>query len=163
MVFQDLALWPNLSIRDNVLLGLSGANLSDTARRERAAAALAGCQISDLADRTPGTLSGGQQQRAALARALAVEPEFLFLDEPFGGLDLLTKAALLQELKALVERHHMTIVLVAHDPSEALALCRRAIVIEDGIVDQVGDWSKVFADSRSELLHCFKKLMPSEK
>ncbi|MGD9853785.1 MAG: ABC transporter ATP-binding protein, partial [Planctomycetaceae bacterium] len=101
MVFQDLALWPNLTVRQNVALGLSGSHLSrqDSTRRINEAIEL--CGIAELANRRPGQLSGGQQQRAALARAMAVRPAFLLLDEPFSGIDLAIKAKLLDEIRAL--------------------------------------------------------------
>ena len=83
LVFQDQALWPNLSVRDNVLLGLTGLRLSRHEARTRADEALLLCGIESLVGRKPGQISGGQQQRVALARAIAVRPDFLVLDEPF--------------------------------------------------------------------------------
>ena len=91
LVFQDLALWSNLSVLDNVRLGLSGQSLSRQQARERADQALVLSGIENLRARKPGTLSGGQQQRVALARAIAARPAFLLLDEPFSGLDLVLK------------------------------------------------------------------------
>ncbi|WP_165793865.1 ABC transporter ATP-binding protein [Hyphococcus luteus] len=131
MVFQDLALWPNLSVLDNVRLGRS---VSDARARE----ALAHCGIEPLAKRRPGELSGGEQQRAALARAIAAHPAFLFLDEPFAGLDWETKSALLEMISALARETGPTILLVSHDPAEVLALARYLIVLETGNIAEEG-------------------------
>jgi len=131
MVFQDLALWPNLSVLDNVRLGRS---VSDDQARE----ALAHCGIEALATRRPGELSGGQQQRAALARAIAAHPAFLFLDEPFSGLDWATKSDLLAMISALARDVGLTILLVSHDPEEVLALAQYLIVLEDGGIAEEG-------------------------
>lgn len=156
MVFQDLALWSNLSVMDNVLLGLSGTGLSSKEARRRAHEMLALCAIESLAGRKPGTLSGGEQQRVALARALAVQPSFLLLDEPFAGLDLITKARLLEEIAALATAQHVTIVLVTHDPYEATTLCRSALLLENGHVAAAGTWPHLLSHPRSEMLKAFR-------
>src|SRR5207302_7829754 len=119
LVFQDLALWPNLSVLDNVLLGLAGTRLTRSEARACTREALALCGIAALAARRPGRISGGQQQRVALARALAPRPRFLLLDEPFAGLDLVTRARLLREIAALAVERGVTLLLVTHDPLEA--------------------------------------------
>jgi len=156
MVFQDLALWPNLSALDNVLLGLSGTELSKDERQRRAGEALALCRIDALSDRKPGSISGGQQQRVALARAIAVRPTFLFLDEPFSGLDLVTKSRMLEEISVLVNHEDLTVLLVTHDPTEATTLCTSAIVLDEGRVVESGRLEDLLPDPRSEMLKVFR-------
>jgi len=155
LVFQDLALWPNLTVLDNVLLGLAGTCLSRPEARTCAREALALCGIAALADRRPGRISGGQQQRVALARALAPRPKFLLLDEPFSGLDLVTRARLLREVAALADERALTLLLVTHDPLEATALCRRAVVLEEGRVAEAGHLTDLLSSPKSEMLWTF--------
>ncbi len=155
MVFQDLALWPNLSVIENVRLGLSGASLSRREAAPRAAKALHRCGIESLANRLPNTLSGGEQQRVALARAIAPRPDFLFLDEPFAGLDLVTKTRLLSVIQALAKEQEFTIVLVTHDPLEATTMCLSAVVLEEGRVETTGPLDDLLRSPKSELLKAF--------
>jgi iron(III) transport system ATP-binding protein len=157
MVFQDLALWPNLTVFDNVLLGLAGAQLSRRQARARAREALAWCGIDALADRKPGQISGGEQQRVALARATAPHPRFLLLDEPFSGLDLVIKTRLLKEIAALAREQCLTVLLVSHDPMDAVALCRAAIVLEGGQVTEAGILTDLLNAPRSEILKAFQR------
>jgi ABC-type Fe3+/spermidine/putrescine transport system ATPase subunit len=156
MVFQDLALWPNLSVLGNVSLGLAGKHLPRQEARTRADETLAICGIADLADRKPGQLSGGQQQRVALARAMAARPRFLLLDEPFASLDLSTKDRLLAEIRSLAEGQPLTLIVVTHDPLEATSLCQHAIVLDDGALIESGAWDELLRSPQSALLRLFR-------
>ena len=132
MVFQDLALWPNLTVAGNVWLGLSGLRIPRTEKEKRVRQSLELCDISALANRRPGTLSGGQQQRVALARALAMQPKLLLLDEPFGGLDLMTKQTVLDHIVRLKEQFAFAVILVTHDGFEVACLADSLAVLEAG-------------------------------
>jgi ABC-type sulfate/molybdate transport systems ATPase subunit len=114
------------------------------------------CHLADLGHRKPGQLSGGQQQRVALARALAARPRFLLLDEPFAGLDLVTKTNLLREIGELARTQPLTVLLVTHDPLEALALCRFTVVLEEGRVIECGPLADLLREPRSQLLQTFQ-------
>ena len=155
MVFQDLALWPNLSALQNVVLGLSGSDLPSEERGRRATEALEACGIGDLARRRPESLSGGQQQRVALARALAVRPRVLLLDEPFSGLDLTIKIRLQTQMQELCATFGLTLILVAHDPLEARALCHQAAVLENGAIQETGPLDALLANPESVTLRTF--------
>ena len=160
LVFQDLALWPNLTVLENVELGLAGARLSRSERRNRALSALRVCKIEEQAHRRPAELSGGQQQRTALARALALQPRALLLDEPFSGLDIAIKGHLFTEIRRLCEEFGVTVILVSHDPLEALALCSFGAVIEDGRVVENGMFRELLQAPRSATLRAFVEQLP---
>jgi len=157
MVFQDLALWPNLRVIDNVLLALSGADLARRKARLRAEESLTCCGIADLAKRKPGELSGGQQQRVALARAVAARPDFLLLDEPFAGLDLLTRDYILDHIRDLADTVGYTVVLVTHDPADAARLCSHAIALENARMIEHGELSALLQNAQSQLLKRFQQ------
>ncbi|GAB3466346.1 ATP-binding cassette domain-containing protein [Azotobacter salinestris] len=129
LVFQDYALFPNMSVQGNVRFALPAGM---PARRADELLELVG--LAGLANERPARLSGGQQQRLALARALAAEPDLLLLDEPLSALDGALRRDLQDALAALRERRRTTLVLVTHDPSEALRLCERAVLLEAGRV-----------------------------
>jgi putative spermidine/putrescine transport system ATP-binding protein len=136
-VFQDYALFPHLSVRDNVAYGLRMKGVGRAERRREADAALDQVALSGLGDRHPGQLSGGQRQRVALARALVNKPRVLLLDEPLGALDLKLREQMQVELKSLQRRLGITFVYVTHDQGEALSMSDRVAVFHRGRVEQV--------------------------
>ena len=162
MLFQDLALWPNLTVAGNVALGLAGLRLSRPAARTRIDNMLAKCGIQELADRLPGTLSGGQQQRVALARALSVQPRLLLLDEPFGGLDLVTKESVIHEVAQLKSELGFALILVTHDPTEVRVLCDSLAVLDAGRIVDRGRLDEFASTAPSSTLgQVFAKLLRS--
>jgi iron(III) transport system ATP-binding protein len=158
MLFQDLALWPNLTTRENIRLGLAGLRLTRQESSHRLREALELCGIADLADRYPSQLSGGQQQRAALARAIAVQPRFLLLDEPFSSIDLGTKSRLLGDIADLARNRQFQVVLVSHDPAEALTICENAILLDQGTVQASGKLGELLSTSNCEPFVSFRRI-----
>jgi len=136
MVFQAPRLFPWRRVRGNVELGLEGLSLSKAERRRRALEPLALVGLDEFAERWPHTLSGGQQQRVGIARALAVQPRVLFMDEPFSALDAITRRRLQQELVELRRRTEAAIVFITHDIEEAVLLADRVMVLGNGEMDQ---------------------------
>jgi len=130
MIFQDHRLFPWLTVIDNVLLGMEHVAESPQRRREIALEQLDLVGLKGVESYFPRQLSGGMAQRAAIARALAAEPEILLLDEPFGALDAFTKLRLQQELHTLWQRSGKTMILVTHDVEEAVFLADRVIVLQ---------------------------------
>jgi spermidine/putrescine transport system ATP-binding protein len=138
-VFQHYALFPHMSVRNNVEFGLRMKRVAPAERKARTAEMLEMVHLSDFADRLPAQLSGGQQQRVALARALAPRPKVLLLDEPLSALDLKLRQAMRVELKQLQETTGITFVFVTHDQEEALTMSDRIAVMSAGEVQQVGE------------------------
>jgi ABC-type Fe3+/spermidine/putrescine transport system ATPase subunit len=137
-VFQSYALFPHLSVLDNVGYGLKQRDVPKKTREQKAREALELVRLPELARRKPRQLSGGQQQRVALARALVMEPKVLLLDEPLGALDLKVRKQLQIELKRIQERVGITFVYVTHDQEEALAMSDRVAVMHEGRIEQLG-------------------------
>jgi molybdate transport system ATP-binding protein len=129
-VFQHLALFPHLSVRENVGYGLRKLAAAD--RDARVEAVMASFRIKHLGDRLPNEISGGEKQRVALARALVTEPSVLLLDEPMSSLDTRTKSLIIDDLRAWNAAHRIPIVYVTHDHEEVRALGERAITLEHG-------------------------------
>jgi len=144
MVFQHYALFPHLTVADNVAFGLRYKGLARREEGARVAAALARVRLADLGRRRPDQLSGGQRQRVALARALVLEPQVLLLDEPLAALDPSLRREVQLELKELQRELGITFVFVTHDRQEALAISDRIAVMNQGQVAQVGTPAEVF-------------------
>ncbi|SIT00569.1 spermidine/putrescine transport system ATP-binding protein [Roseivivax lentus] len=143
-MFQDYALFPHMSLRDNVAFGLRMRGMARRARHERATEMLDMVGLADKAHRRPHELSGGQRQRVALARALAVEPDVLLLDEPLGALDLKLRRQMQDELKAIQRRVGTTFVHVTHDQEEAMAIADRIVVMNHGRIAHCGTPEEVY-------------------
>jgi ABC-type Fe3+/spermidine/putrescine transport system ATPase subunit len=152
MVFQNYALWPHMSVFDNVAYGLRRKRLPAEDIRRRVLAALDLVEIGDaagIAQRRPGALSGGQQQRVALARALVVEPRVLLLDEPLSNLDAKVRQRLRVEVRRLQRRIATTMIYVTHDQEEALAIADRVVLMHAGDVVQEGSPEQIYLEPTS--------------
>jgi ABC-type Fe3+/spermidine/putrescine transport system ATPase subunit len=138
MVFQHYALFPHMSVGENVAFGLEARGVSRAARMEKARAALASVGLGDAAPRTIQSLSGGEQQRVALARALVIEPRVLLMDEPLSNLDPTLRQSTRDELRAMLHRVGVPALFVTHDQEDAFAIADRIALIRNGKLLQVG-------------------------
>ena len=138
LVFQNYALWPHLTVWDNVAFGLVERRVDAAAIKARVGAALEQVDLAPYAQRRPSQLSGGQQQRVALARTLVTEPQLLLLDEPLSNLDKTLRVQMRQELLAMQRRLGLTTIFVTHDQEEAMTTADRMAVLDQGLVQQVG-------------------------
>jgi sulfate/thiosulfate transport system ATP-binding protein len=154
-VFQHYAAFKHLTVRENVAFGLRIRKRPKDEVRARVAELLALVQLDAFADRYPSQLSGGQRQRMALARALAVEPRVLLLDEPFGALDARVRKELRAWLRRLHEEVHVTTVLVTHDQEEAMEVADRIVVMNDGRIEQTGKPRDLYEHPANEFVMSF--------
>jgi iron(III) transport system ATP-binding protein len=138
MVFQNYALWPHMTVRQNVAFGLEERRLPKAVIADKVKAALALVNLSDYGERRPSQLSGGQQQRVALARTIAIEPQVLLLDEPLSNLDAKLRVQMRNELRALQRKLGITTIFVTHDQEEALTTADRIAVMDQGVIQQIG-------------------------
>jgi putative spermidine/putrescine transport system ATP-binding protein len=143
-VFQDYALFPHMTVADNVAYGLMVRKVPKGDRRARVAAALEMVDLAGYGDRTPAELSGGQRQRVALARALVMRPRVLLLDEPLGALDLKLRHQMQIELKHIQQEVGITFIYVTHDQEEALTMSDRLAVFSRGRIEQIGSPAEVY-------------------
>jgi ABC-type sugar transport system ATPase subunit len=150
MVFQDLALWPHMTVFKNLDFGLKARRIPRPERKARIMDMLAKVQILDYAERFPKELSGGQQQRVALARALILEPKVLLMDEPLSNLDYDLNRLLREEIVRLQEELRITILYVTHDLDEAFFLGTRIVVMEQGRIKAQGDKFEIAKFLRAE-------------
>ena len=158
-VFQHYALFRHMTVFENVAFGLRvkprKERPSDADIKRRVMELLGLVQLDWLADRYPSQLSGGQRQRIALARALAVEPKVLLLDEPFGALDTKVRKELRRWLRRLHDEMHISSVFVTHDQEEALEVADRVVVMNHGRIEQIGSPDEVYSSPASPFVYQF--------
>src|ERR1700719_4309008 len=155
MLFQNYALFPHMTVAENIAFGLETRGVKRAAADERVAGALQLVQLPEYGGRMPAQLSGGQQQRVALARALVVEPALLLLDEPLGALDKALRQSMQVELRALQRRLGVTTVMVTHDQDEALTMADRIVIVRHGRVEQIGEPEEVYQHPTSRFTASF--------
>jgi iron(III) transport system ATP-binding protein len=155
MIFQSYALWPHMTVAENIVYGLRLRKMDRETIAKKLAAILGTTKLEALAQRYPGELSGGQQQRVALARALIVEPETLLLDEPLSNLDANLREEMRFEIRRLHDEYRYTTVYVTHDQSEAMTTADLIAVMNSGRIDQLGSPEDIYARPESEFVARF--------
>ena len=155
MIFQSYALWPHMTVAENIVYGLKLRKLDKDTIRQKLDTILATTKLAPLAERYPGELSGGQQQRVALARALIVEPETLLLDEPLSNLDANLREEMRFEVRRLHDAFRYTTVYVTHDQSEAMTTADLICVMNAGKIEQAGSPEEIYDRPRSEFVARF--------
>ncbi len=155
MIFQSYALWPHMTVAENVAYGLRLRKLDREAIGAKVARILATTRLDPLAERYPGELSGGQQQRVALARALVVEPETLLLDEPLSNLDANLREEMRFEVRRLHDQYRYTTIYVTHDQAEAMTTADRIVVMNAGRIEQAGTPEEIYHQPCSEFVAHF--------
>jgi iron(III) transport system ATP-binding protein len=155
MIFQSYALWPHMTVAENVAYGLKIRKLDKATIDARLRAILSTARLEALAERYPGELSGGQQQRVSLARALVVEPETLLLDEPLSNLDANLREEMRFEIRRLHNQYRYTTVYVTHDQAEAMTTADLIAVMNHGRVEQLGPPEEIYSQPRSEFVARF--------
>ena len=155
MIFQSYALWPHMTVTENILYGLRLRKVDRDTMAKKLKAILATTKLEPLAERYPGELSGGQQQRVALARALIVEPETLLLDEPLSNLDANLREEMRFEVRRLHDAYRYTTVYVTHDQSEAMTTADLIAVMNGGKIEQAGSPEDIYDRPKSEFVARF--------
>ncbi|WP_269538911.1 ABC transporter ATP-binding protein [Cerasicoccus fimbriatus] len=155
MMFQSYALWPHMTVLDNVAFGLEQQKVPKAERAQRAREALASVQMEEYAERKPNALSGGQQQRVALARALVIRPKCLLLDEPLSNLDAKLRNDMRLEIRRICKEYQLTTIYVTHDQKEALSIADRMAVFSRGELQQVGSPVDVYRRPKNQFVADF--------
>ncbi|WFU42186.1 ABC transporter ATP-binding protein [Bradyrhizobium sp. CB82] len=155
MLFQNYALFPHMTIEENIAFGLEMRGVGKAEAAQKVAAALNLVQLSSFGKRYPAQLSGGQQQRVALGRAIVIEPAMLLLDEPLGALDKGLRESMQVELRALQRRLGLTTIMVTHDQDEALTMADKIVVMRDGKLEQVGSATEIYQRPASKFVAQF--------
>ncbi len=144
LIFQNLALFPLMKVWENIAFGLRFRNVDAVSRRKRAEELLDLIELNGQGEKLVSELSGGQRQRVAVARALAVEPEVLLLDEPLSALDLKLRQHMRAELRSIQRRTGVTFIYITHDQGEALTMSDRVAVMSQGVIEQIDDAEVIY-------------------
>ena len=155
LIFQNLALFPLMTVAENIGYGLRVQGTGGAERRRQVDALLSLIALPDQGDKKISELSGGQKQRVAIARALAVEPKVLLLDEPLSALDLKLRQHMRNELRAIQRRVGITFIYITHDQGEALTMSDRIAVMNAGVIEQIGDGKSVYDDPATAFVASF--------
>ncbi len=155
MVFQAYALFPNMNVRDNIAFGLDVVGRPKKEIDDRVREMLALVRLEEAGKRYPHQLSGGQQQRIALARALAIRPRVLLLDEPLSALDAVVRVALRAEIRHIQLELGITTVYVTHDQEEALSISDRVVVMNQGLIEQIGTPEEIYRQPNTRFVAAF--------
>ncbi|OMF21766.1 ABC transporter ATP-binding protein [Paenibacillus sp. FSL H8-0548] len=155
MVFQNYAIFPHMSVFDNVAYGLKARKINKTQIEKRVMEALEMVELQHLRDRSPSDMSGGQQQRIALARAVVIEPELLLMDEPLSNLDAKLRVKMRADIRALQKQLNITTIYVTHDQEEALAVSDRIAVMSRGVIQQIGSPRDIYLKPANQTVASF--------
>lgn len=155
MIFQSYAIWPHMTVFENIAYPLKLQKVPKREIKERVLAAAEAADIAALLDRYPAQMSGGQRQRVAVARAIVVKPKIFLMDEPLSNLDAKLRVSMRTELKNIHNKEHSTSIFVTHDQSEAMSLADRIIIMNKGVIEQVGTPMEVYHDSATKFVASF--------
>ena len=155
MVFQSYNLWPHMTVYDNLAFGLEIKKITKNEIKAEVERGLALVNMSGFEMKYPGQLSGGQQQRVAIARALLLKPSVLLLDEPFSALDAKIRSQMREELKRIQQELNITVVFVTHDQEEAMALSHRIVVMNKGVIEQIGTPEEIYDRPATQFVASF--------
>lgn len=155
MVFQEYALFPHMTVFDNVAYGLKVKKVNHEEIKERVSNALALMQLKGMDDRYPNQLSGGQQQRVAVARALVMNPDVLLLDEPLSNLDAKLRESVRVELRQIQQKMNLSTIYVTHDQSEALSMSDKIVVMRGGVIHQIGNAQEIYFEPKTTFVADF--------
>jgi multiple sugar transport system ATP-binding protein len=155
MIFQSYAIWPHMTVFENIAYPLKLQKVPKSEIKERVRAAAEATDIVNLLERYPAQMSGGQRQRVAVARAIVVKPKIFLMDEPLSNLDAKLRVTMRTELKNIHNKEHATSIFVTHDQSEAMSLADRIIIMNKGVIEQVGTPMEVYHDSATKFVAAF--------
>ena len=155
MVFQSYALYPHMTVRKNIAFPMRMAGLSEAEQNKRVEAAAKSLNLTDYLDRKPGQLSGGQRQRVAIGRAIVRDPSAFLFDEPLSNLDAALRVGMRLEISEMHARMNTTMIYVTHDQVEAMTMANKIVVLQAGVIEQVGSPLDLYHTPRNEFVAGF--------